>query len=449
MNRLRLARALAIGLMTVWLVAHSQVSPSAPTVASSVSGQFVVTVEPENFPYYHHPETGTNADFVRLDAPFLVVSVERFKAVLGRELALAPNAPWSGKISLNLHAARTTNETVAIVSQPLVRHWNYRLELPDLLTRNRYARAISAVLLLEQANRHADAGRQAAALPPWLTDGLAMHILEADNGAAVVSEPTKNFAGLIQTRTDEQRHHLDALARARRVLQNSPALTFDQLSWPTDAQADGADGGVYLASAQLFVHELLELKNGAGKLRAMLAQLPACANWQTAFFAAFHEDFQRPLDAEKWWSLRVVNFAAREPGPQWIATVSRKKLDAILAVPVAVRYATNELPVRAEISLQAAVQNFAPPRRTEILQTKLRDLELVQLRLAPPLAALADGYRTALAEFLGVAGKRASGRHLQADTEGLIRRLDDLDARRRDLVDKLERMSPPGSPPAT
>jgi hypothetical protein len=191
------------------------------------------------------------------------------------------------------------------------------------------------------------------------------------------------------------------------------------------------------------------LKNGAAKLRAMLAQLSAYENWQTAFFTNFREDFQRPLDAEKWWSLRVVNFAAREPGPQWTSSVSRKKLDAILAVPVAVRYATNELPVRAEISLQSAVQNFTPPRQTEILQTKLRDLDLVQLRLAPPLAALATGYRMALAEFLGVAGKRASGRHLQTDTEGLIKRLDDLDANRRDLADKLERMQPPGSPPST
>ena len=48
-----------------------------------------------------------------------------------------------------------------------------------------------------------------------------------------------------------------ALAAARRVLQDRPALTFDQLSWPDDAQLSGDDGGVYRASAQLFVNALL------------------------------------------------------------------------------------------------------------------------------------------------------------------------------------------------
>ena len=37
-----------------------------------------------------------------------------------------------------------------------------------------------------------------------------------------------------------------------------PALTFEELSWPTDAQVSGADGGVYRASAQLFVNDLLK-----------------------------------------------------------------------------------------------------------------------------------------------------------------------------------------------
>ncbi len=67
------------------------------------------------------------------------------------------------------------------------------------------------------------------------------------------------------------------------------------------------------------MHELLGLKNGPAKLRALLAELPAHLNWQTAFFDAFDEDFKRPLDVEKWWALRVVNFAATRParaGPQ-------------------------------------------------------------------------------------------------------------------------------------
>jgi len=253
----------------------------------------------------------------------------------------------------------------------------------------------------------------------------------------------------MQSRQVEERHGLDPLAAARRTLQNFPVLTFDQLSWPDDAQMNGADGGAYSASAQLFVHELMELKDGAARLRALLAQLPACENWQTAFFAAFDGDFKRPLDVEKWWTLRVLNFAAREPGPQWTPAVSRRKLDAILAVPVAVRYASNALPIRSEISLQSAVQNFAPPRQTEILQMKLRDLQLAEFRLAAPVAALAEGYLTALTDFLGVRRKSVSSRNYnyKMSPAELIKKLDALDARRRALAMQMERSALPASAP--
>ena len=114
----------------------------------------------------------------------------------------------------------------------------------------------------------------------------------AEAAQVILSAPHKIVNGIPQSRVcDEKRRGMDPLAAARRVLQNSPALTFEQLSWPTGAQMNGDDGGVYLASAQLFVSGLLALKNGPAKVRALLARLPACENWQAAFFAAFREDF--------------------------------------------------------------------------------------------------------------------------------------------------------------
>ena len=67
---------------------------------------------------------------------------------------------------------------------------------------------------------------------------------------------------LVQTRTDEREHGIDPLAGARKVLQNSAALTFDELCWPDNAQVNGLDGGVYAASAQLFTARLLDLPDG-------------------------------------------------------------------------------------------------------------------------------------------------------------------------------------------
>ena len=79
----------------------------------------------------------------------------------------------------------------------------------------------------------------------------------------------------------------------------------------------GNDGGVYCASAQVFVSSLLELKNGAAQMRVLLETLPQFYNWQMAFQSAFRADFPQPLDVEKWWALQLAGFTMRDPGPLW------------------------------------------------------------------------------------------------------------------------------------
>jgi hypothetical protein len=294
------------------------------------------------------------------------------------------------------------------------------------------------VLLLEFANRNARA--RSAEIPAWLTDGLSRQLLADDWHEAILSSPAKMVNGLSVSRTVTTTRGLDPLAGTRRILRNYPPLTFEQLSWPTGTQLSGADGGVYRASAQLLVNELLGLKNGRAHLRAMLETLPDCYNWQMAFQSAFRENFPRPLDVEKWWALQIVGFAARDPGPMWTPAVSRDQLDEILSVPVEMRRASNALPAHAKISLQAVIRNWDQARRVAILQTKLRDLELAQLRMAAPLVVLTDGYRRALADYLGSGSRAApllrwvkhpftsSSKTLMNDT---LKKLDALDARRR------------------
>jgi hypothetical protein len=421
--------------------ARAQVPPPDTTSVRSVSGQFIVTGTPSTAAWARlaaRPEIATNADFVRLEPALLAVSAERIKASLQRELDLKPNAPWRGKIFLALHPAQSTDEDVAIVSEHFADGWNYQVRLPDVLPRTRYARAMTGVLLLEFANRNARA--RGAEIPAWLTDGLSRQLFADDWQEAILSSPSKMVNSLPVNRTVTTERGLDPLAGARRILRIHPALTFEQLSWPTGEQLSGTDGGVYRASTQLFVSELLGLKNGRAHLRVMLASLPDCYNWQMAFQAAFRENFSRPLDVEKWWALQVVGFAARDPGPLWTPTFSRDRLDEILSVPVEMRMASNTLPAHVNISLQAVIRNGDTPRRAAILQTKLRDLELAQLRMATPLAALTDGYRGALADYIG-SGARTAPR-LQFGKQPPVsaskptatdtwRKLDALDARRR------------------
>jgi hypothetical protein len=424
-------------------VTYGQLLPPDVNSVRSVSGQFVATGPAQFLTPAHWPGLVTNTDLVRLEPALLSISAERIKQSLQRELGIGLNAPWQGKIFLLLHPAQSPGEDVTIVSQPFLNAWNYQVQLPDVLSQTRFLRAMTGVLLLELANRNAT-GTCPAEIPAWLTDGLAQQLAAASSPEIVLSAPSKLINGLPQSRVVTTQHGWDPLADVRRVLRDHAALTFGQLSWPTDAQLTGEDGGAYRASAQLFVSELLKLKNGPASLRAMLAALPGCYNWQTAFQTAFREYFPQPLDVEKWWALQVVSFAAHDPGPRWTPAVSREKLDEVLSVPVEVWTASNALPVRTQVSLQAIIRNFEPPRQTAILQTKLRDLELAQLRMAAPLAVLTAEYRQALAAYLGESREARWppwSKHPLPQKTSLrttLKKLDALDTRRRTIESSIK-----------
>ncbi|MGH7951368.1 MAG: hypothetical protein ACREFE_05545 [Limisphaerales bacterium] len=432
---------LAIIFSALFFSTFARAEFSLPNIISarSVSGQFLIAGSPEKSPLFQSPRVINDNSFVRLEPALLAVSAERIKELLGRELDFDSMARWRGQIFLALHPARSLDEDVTIVSQPSGGDWSYQVRLPDVLSRERFTRAMTGVLLLEFANRKAD-GR-AAEIPDWLTDGLSQELLAADSMEIILSEPDKMVNGLPVTRMSANERGLDSLADARRALKNVKALTFEQLSWPTRAQLSGDDDGVYRASAQLFVKCLLEMPNGPAQLRVMLEMLPRYYNWQTAFQKAFAKNFPRPLNLEKWWALQVVNFAARDHGPVWTPTVSREKLNEILSVPVEMRAASNSLPSHAEISLQAVIRDFDSTRRSRILQTKLRDIQLAQLQMSPQLSALAAGYRRVLADYLGENKSRFIPRWTKhaarwlrkAGVGDTVKKLDALDLQRRTI----------------
>jgi hypothetical protein len=435
-NGFRFCRTLALGaLLSPWF-AHAQSFTLDKTFARSISGQFIIYGAPQSSRLAASPKIAADTNFVRLEPALLAVSAERIKDSLSRRLEVKPGTPWRGQIYLVVHPARSLDESVNIISKRLAGGWDYRVELPDVLARTRFTRALAGVLLLELANRGAQS--HSAEIPAWLVDGLAQELLAPGSPEFILSTPNKTVNGVPVTRINATQHGLDSLAAAAAVLKNHPALTFEELSWPTGAQLDGDDGGAYRASAQVFVNSLLDLKDGPAQVRALLQSLPQFYNWQLAFRTVFHTEFPRPLDLEKWWALQVVGFVAGNPGPGWPPVVSREKLDQILSVAVQMRTASNSLPVTAEISLQAVIRNLDAARQTAILTTKLRDLEIAQLRVAPEFAALTDGYRRALDGYLGEhrSAGSAPGRHATAmskktSASDTLKKLDTLDARRR------------------
>lgn len=413
---------------------------NAATGTRSVSGQFIINTGNESSSLLHDPSIATNGNYVRIEPALLAVSAERFRAEFLRILGLPAGDHWTGNIILALRPARTPDETATLTVGPLVRTWACQVQLPDIITVPRYSRALCSALLLEYADRSSTDLSRVPELPTWLADGLGRQIMDSDTEKVVLSAPSRAINGLPQSRLEDVQRGIDPLANARKVLQSNSALSFDELCWPGNAQLNGRDGGVYAASAQLFTARLLELPEGPALMRAFLSKLPGVLNWQTAFYAVYREYFRRPLDVEKWWSLEVVRFAIRDPGPHWTTAASEERLDAILAVPVEYRGSSNSLPVHTEVSLQAVILNFNLEQRRTTLDLKLRDLELAELRLAPPYAGLAGGYIAALQDYLGEGphktrpqiGKMGLNASRTASAKVTLRKLDELDALRRD-----------------
>ncbi|HXF09980.1 MAG TPA: hypothetical protein VN625_04285, partial [Desulfuromonadaceae bacterium] len=376
----------------------------------------------------------------------LAVSAERIKKIVWQELGIDDNRRWRGQIYLAMRPARTVDENVTIISSRFNGAWNYRVELPDVISRLRLTRALSAAVLLELANRNA--GDHSAELPDWLVDGFAEQLLTSSMAGFFLSAPPvteKN--GIPEKRINAAQKGWNLMKDAHRILQTQDALTFEQLSWPSENQLSGNDGGVYRASAQLFVNELLELKNGPAEIRTMVQTLPRFYNWQMAFRSAFHDDFPDPVDLEKWWSLRTVDFVAFDIGPTWTAGVSRQKLDAVLSVPVEYRSSSNNVPTHAEVSIQTIIRNFEKSHQTQVLSVKLRDLQLAELRMAPRFAQLAEQYRKILADYLGVSpapkqvvlGKNYTPPSARAVMHTTLMKLDAADADRRAIETAMER----------
>jgi hypothetical protein len=439
---------LVLGVLFFLTNVGAQIPSPDKNSARSISGQFIVSGPDKSSPLAGMPRIAADTSLVRLEPALLAVSAERIKELLWRRLEI--KGQWRGQIYLVLRPASSLDENVTITVTHFTRGWNYRVELPDVLAQTRFARALTGVLLLEFANRNA--ADRSAEVPAWLTDGLSQQLLAAGSPEfilsipskteSVFSMPSKSVNDLPVTRLNTNTRGVDPLAGARRVLKNQRALTFEELSWPDGEQLDGGDGGAYRASAQLFTSELLKLKDGPAHLRAMVESLPQFYNWQLAFRSAFAGDFPRPLDLEKWWALAVVNFAAHDPGPGWTLAVSREKLDEILRVPMEIRSASNSLPTEIETSLQAVIRNLEPARQVAILQTKLRDLDLAQLRVARPYAVLTAEYRRAIGGYLGQRPASApapfgAGRIYvspqKSSAAGTVAKLDALDVRRRNI----------------
>ncbi len=425
----------------VWLCASQagagiQLPPSDLVSRRSYSGQFVAYAPRSAQLAPALSAVATNLNHVQLEPTLVTVSCERIKQMLLRELNA--KAPWRGTIYLVLYPPVAASDPITITSERFRNGWQYRVELPSVVERPRYVRAIVQVLLLELANRTAQG--DAAVVPAWLVEGFTQLLLASNEVEIILPPPRAAPNGLNVGGAYVAAYKQTLLQQAEKQLAGRRPLTFEALSWPTEQDlADGAAGQLFRGSAQLFVGELLRLPDGRFCLQTMLTRLAQHLNWQVAFLEAFHAYFDRPLDVEKWWALSLAQANGRFAGQAWTLAESWQKLNQATHAAVEVRTETNQLPLHAEVSLQTVMREWELPRQIQALSNTLRELALLRLRIAQEHVSLVQDYYQAIEAYLQEA-TRGSSSPLSAKRaarmralELVLRQLDTLDARRAAL----------------
>ena len=430
----------------------ASIPPSNLISARSESGQFIVYAGRSSGSLPPVMELGKNEGFVQLQPYLTAVSCERIRQMLLRELGTS--APWRGTIYVVLHPAKGAADSITFTSDRYKNRWQYRVDLPDVIERPRYVRAIVQVLLAEMANRAAEG--HDAEVPYWLVEGFSQLLLASSQEEIILSPPKDSARGVSFTATTVKGRKESLLEQARKKLRGRTPLSFDSLSWPTQDQLCGAANDLYAASAQLFVGELLRLPDGRARLCAMLAQLPKRYNWQFAFLDAFSGSFKRPLDVEKWWALARAQVSGRDETQAWPPDESWQKLDHAIHSTVQVRTGTNQLPLHADVPLQTVIRDWDNVRQNQALSDALRELSLLRLRIAQEYLALVQEYQHAIRTYLDqrdhsgavIPLLRKSSRRRAADTA--VQQLNALDARRQTLrpAPKPSVADQPAPPPA-
>lgn len=392
---------LSLPALALTLPAQVQFSPMNSAVARSVSGQFVVHGGPPSA--NRSSTTGMTPDgtLLQLQPSFVAVSCERIKQALTEQLG--DGGAWRGKIYLALHPAHTTADEITLICERFRDGWNYRLNVPNPVEPVRFVRALVQTLLLEQANR--GGAQRAAEIPLWLTEGLTQQILTAHGRQVLLAPPQRQVNRLNVRPTVLDTRREAAATLARRALGTREPLSLEELSWPRENQLAGPDAEVYRLSAQLFVAELLRFKDGRAGFAKLLAELPGCYNWQTAFLRAFQPYFERQLDVEKWWTLQLVQVTGRDPGALWSSAESWDRLDTMLQVPVEVRHLRTDLPTTTLVPLATVIRDWDFGRQTPVVRTKLTELDLARQRVAGEFLPLVDEYRRLLANYLTQRGQ--------------------------------------------
>ncbi len=252
--------------------------PAATPVQMGAGMTFMITAP---------PALAGDADKIQLEAETIGVSCERIKELLLLELALTDE--WKGKVDLLINSSLPENRDPALTGIYSADGWRYELELPKIISVEKFVRAVVQTLLQEMVNR--TAGSRSAEVPFWLVEGFSAHLQS-------FNVPTYIIRSNQQTPWGENMR-VKGMADVRAALRRHEPLTFQQLCWPEQSDVAGKDETVYRGCAQLLFEGLLHFNDGQMSFQRFLTDMPGHLNWQLAFLQAFHGHFARLLNVRK------------------------------------------------------------------------------------------------------------------------------------------------------
>jgi hypothetical protein len=412
---------------------------------TSTSGQFTVTGGESGGFFSAGREN--RPGLVTLEPELLVVSAERIKSTLLSELH-EPDR-FQGRIQMFIRPVGPNAMPIGIVSTHFADGWQYRLEVPERVDEKKLLVALVEVLLAEMANRtHGD---HVAELPAWFVFGVAEQLAFNIGPDLIVRRNLEigipgRKTGIIPTkfsgRTLWQTVSSDRMRAERELLRTNAPLSFRELTLANGSQFTGNRSSVYAASAHLLVKELLRLEPQRKPASHFIGSLCRAWNWQTAFYASYQPWFATPLEAEKWWSLTLLDFTGQQQAMNWDINYTMQHLESLLLTPAEIRVATNDLPHRASLPLADLVRTWRVSDQEAALRPKIAQLEGLEFRSNAFAIELIHDYKIAIQTYLDkIGGKdfspgQRNNRQQQLRVAGIefLQQLDRLDTRRQKLL---------------
>lgn len=389
------ASGITLILATYGVHAQLPTPPEGPTRSSS--GQFVVYGNPQPGPIPTELLRLAPTNFVRLTPNLAAIACERIKQALLWHLG-APDR-WQGKIYVVIRPATSMGQIIGINSTKYAGKWIYQIDIPDVIDPERFARAVVQVLLLEWVNRP---GADPQVFPPsWLSEGLAELILantvveQLVPGSALDPQFSIPLTALIR---QGPKPHL--LARAHAYFTTHRALTLSELVTPQPTNLLGDDALAFRYSAEMLVHELLQLKGGSAAMCMFLDRLAYYSDAPTALLACYSSHFSSLRDMEQWWLLKTSVFTARDLHARYPLPEAVRKVREILTVQIEEQQATNSPARWRVVPMQSVLIEWTNKPATDLVLFKISQLEALKLRAPIELTPLLQQYQDCLKSML-------------------------------------------------